>query len=54
MRFKVVLSLAAAIGAIVSQNAVAADLPARMPTKAPAAVVAQTWSGIYVLSLIHI
>src|SRR5437764_225709 len=33
---------------IAAQTAFAADIPAAMPTKAPAMVVAYNWSGIYV------
>ena len=42
----------AAISALASGSAMAADLPARMPVKAPAAVVAYNWSGFYTASSI--
>jgi outer membrane immunogenic protein len=44
MRFKFAKMLAIAAGVAVTQSAFAAD----MPVKAPVAVVAATWTGIYV------
>jgi outer membrane immunogenic protein len=48
MRIKLSTLLIAAAGLVASQSAFAADLPARPIYKAPAAVVAQTWTGFYV------
>lgn len=49
MRFKFRSVMAAAISFGAAQAASAADLPARMPTKAPSPmVVSQTWTGCYI------
>lgn len=48
MRFLSSGLLTVAFGAAAMSAATAADLPARMVTKAPVAVVAQTWNGVYV------
>ena len=45
---RVCVSVAAVMtGVFASSIAFAADLPARLPTKAPAQIVAYNWSGIY-------
>jgi outer membrane immunogenic protein len=47
MRYRLIALLAATAMAGVSVQASAADLPARMPVKAPAYVAAFTWTGFY-------
>jgi len=39
-----------ALSALLAAPAMAADIPARMPVKAPAAVMAYNWSGLYTAS----
>ncbi|MBX9841290.1 MAG: hypothetical protein K2Z80_05725 [Xanthobacteraceae bacterium] len=48
MRGRCVSALAVVAGVLASSATFAADLPARLPTKAPAQIVAHNWSGIYV------
>ena len=49
MRFKFMSVMAAAISFGAAQAASAADLPARMPTKAaPAMIVSHNWTGCYI------
>ena len=45
---------AIAAGLLMASPALAADIPARMPTKAPAMVVAYNWSGFYTSSSIGV